>query len=257
MSHTSSFSFLRFELLNGQTSPDPHVAASLRIGGNGGEPALAPAPEFSIAGAHKRARHGRLTWDADHQLGGPRSRFFSVAAVKLDVRADGQCLLSVGTSPFVRFMGAPYQWIDKVQVAAAAGTLTPQRWIQWDWIQLDLLHADGHCETRQSACLPKIATGSGIRRALQAPPAGSSHDARVSVAQQFAELSTGTRDVIGLKVRGQVTMRANDAAEAASPLGREDLLGSVLVFTDASLAAAPRGRRQPKARIVAGRSGAR
>jgi hypothetical protein len=256
MPHTSSFSFLRFELLNGQTSPDPHVAASLRIGANGGEPAL--APEFSIADARKRARHGRLTWDADHQLGGPRSRFFSVAAVKLDIRADGQCLLSVGTSPFVRFASAPYQWIEKVQVAAAAGALTPQRWIQWDWIELDLLHADGHCETRQSACLPKIATGSGVRRAVQAPPAWSSHDARVSsIVQQFAELSTGSRDVVGLKVRGQVTMRANDAAEAATPLGREDLLGSVLVFTDASSTATPR-HRQPKPRVVGvGRSGAR
>jgi hypothetical protein len=239
MAHTSSIAFLRFELLNGDTSPDPHFAASLRVGANGGDPAL--APEFSIADARKRARHGRLTWDADHQRGGPRSRFFSVAAVKLDISADGQCLLSVGTSPFVWFASAPYRWVEKVQIAAAAGAPNPQRSIQWDWIELELLHADGHCETRQSACLPKIVTGGGVRRAVQAP--ASSDYPRVPVAQQFAELSTGSRDVVGLKVRGQVTLRANDAAEAATPLGREDLLGSVLVFTDASAGTSPRHRR--------------
>ena len=38
---------------------------------------------------------------------------------------------------------------------------------------------------------------------------------------------------------GQVTLRANDAAAGASPLGPEDLLGRILVFTDAP---ARRGR---------------
>jgi hypothetical protein len=238
MPHASSMSFLRFELLNGDTSPDPHFAASLRVGENGGEPAR--LPEFSIGDARNRARHGRLTWDPDHQRNGPGSRFFSVAAVKLNVGADGQCLLSVGTSPFVRFAGAPYRWVEKVQVAAAAGASTPQRRIQWDWFELDLVHADGHCETRQSACLPTVVTGQGVRRAVHAPQ--GAREARMPVTQQFAELSTGSRDVVALRVRGQVTLRANDVADAASPLGSEDLLGSVLVFTDASAAATPRRR---------------
>ena len=231
MAHASSMAHLRFELLNGDTSPDPHVAAWLRVGENGGEPAS--LPEFSIADAYQGQRHGRLTWDADHQRDGPESRFFSVAAVKLEVKADGACLLSVGTSPYVRFTSAPYRWVEKVQIAAAARALTPQRWIQWDWIELDLCHADGHVETRRSACLPKVVTGSGVRRAVQAG-AARAHAPRAPVARQFAELSTGAKDVVGLRVRGQVTLRANDEFSTASPLGREDLLGSVLVFTDAS-----------------------
>lgn len=235
MAHVSSMGHLRFELVNGDPSPGPHVAASLRVGDNGDEPRL--LPEFSITDARRRAEHGRLTWDADHRRNGAHSRFFSVAAVRLDVKSDGECLLSVGTSPFVRFTTAPYRWVDKVQVAAAAGTLSPQRVIQWDWIELELCHADGRVETRQSACLPRAVTGSGMRRAVQAGTVPS------QAARQFAELSTGSRDVVGLKLRGQVTLRANEAPSEASPLGREDLVGSILVFTNTTSRTADSGRR--------------
>lgn len=225
MGHVSSMAHLRFELINGDTAPGAHVTASLRVGENGDEPLL--LPEFSISDGLRRARHGRLTWDADHGRHGPESRFFSVAAVRLDVKSDGECLLAVGTSPFVRFTTSPYRWVERVQVAAAAGTLSPQRLVQWDWIELVLCHADGHAETRQSSCLPRAATGTGTRRALQAGAA------RPQVPRQYAELTTGSKDVVALKVRGQVTLRANDAQASASPLGREDLLAGILVYTDA------------------------
>ena len=242
MAHVSSMAHLRFELVNGDPSPDPHVAACLRIGdgrdGAGNDPPL--LPEFTIADARRRARHGRLTWDPDHLINGADSRFFGVAAVRLDVKSDGACLLSVGTSPFVRLDAAPYRWVEKVQVAAAAKTSTPHRLIQWDWIELELHHADGHVETRQSACLPRVLTGSDLRRSVQAGAAGAGPAPQVP--RQFAELSTGSRDVVALKVRGQVTLRANEAPSHAAPLGPEDLVGSVLVFTDASSGAAAPGR---------------
>jgi hypothetical protein len=224
MANVSSMAHLRFELINGDTAPGAHVQASLRVGENGDGPPL--LPEFSIADAHHQSRHGRLTWDADHRRNGPESRFFSVAAVRLDVKSDGECLLSVGTGPFVRFTTAPYRWVERVQVAAAAGTLSPQRLIQWDWIDLELRHADGYVETRQSSCLPRAATSLGLRRAAQAGAA------RPQAARQYAQLTTGTRNVVDVKLRGQVTLRANDAAAGASPLGPEDLLGGILVFTD-------------------------
>jgi hypothetical protein len=230
--HVSSMKHLCFELVNGDTGPDPHLAACLRVGDNGGETAC--VPELTITDARRRAQHGRLTWDADHRQNGAESRFFTVAAVRLDMKSDGGCLLSVGTSPFIRFAAAPYRWVERIQVAAAAGTLTPHRSIQWDWIEVELRHADGDVETRHSACLPKIVTGSGVRRAVQAGPG------RGQVPRQFVELSTGSTDVVALKLRGQVTLRANEAPGCAAPLGAEDLLGSVLVFTDASARPAPR-----------------
>ena len=225
MANVSSMAHLRFELINGDTAPGAHVTASLRVGRNGEQPLA--LPEFTIADSLERAEHGRLTWDADHRRNGPQSRFFSVAAVRLDVKADGECLLSVGTGPFVRFTTAPFRWVERVQVAAAAGTLSPQRLIQWDWIEIDLCHADGSVETRQSSCLPRVATNSGARRSLQAGAA------RPQTARQYVQLTTGTRNVMDVKLRGQVTLRANDGTSGASPLGPEDLLGGVLVFTDA------------------------
>jgi hypothetical protein len=225
MANVSSMAHLRFELINGETAPGAHVTASLRVGETGDN--LLLLPEFSITDACDRSEHGRLTWDADHRRNGPQSRFFSVAAVRLDVKANGECLLAVGTGPFVRFTTAPYHWVERVQVAAAAGTLSPQRLIQWDWMELDLCHADGHVETRQSSCLPRAATGLGLRRAAQAGVA------QPRAARQYVQLTTGTRNVVDVKLRGQVTLRANDSPSGASPLGPEDLLGGILVFTDA------------------------
>jgi len=225
MANISSMAHLRFELINGDTAPGAHVTASLRVGDNADDPQL--LPEFSIDDARDRAQHGRLTWDADHRRNGPESRFFSVAAVRLEVKSDGECLLSVGTGPFVSLTTSPYRWVERVQVAAAAATLSPQRLIQWDWIELELRHADGYVETRQSSCLPRAATGLGLRRAAQAGAAGP------QVARQYVQLTTGSKDVLDLKLRGQVTLRANDAPSGASPLGPEDLLGGILVFTDA------------------------
>ena len=224
MAHVSSMAHLRFELINGDTAPGAHVTASLRVGDNGDDPQL--SPEFSIDDAGARAQHGRLTWDADHRRNGPQSRFFSVAAVRLDMKWDGQCLLSVGTGPFVHFTTSPYRWIERVQIVAAARTLSPQRLIQWDWIELGLRRADGHVESRQSSCLPRAATSSAMRRAAQAG------EARPQVARQYAEYSTGSKDVVDLNLRGQVTLRANDAPSESSPLGPEDLVGGILVFTD-------------------------
>ena len=50
--------------------------------------------------------------------------------------------------------------------------------------------------------------------------------------RQYAEITTGTRDVVGIKLRGQVTLRANEGPAPACPLRPEDLQGQVAVFTD-------------------------
>lgn len=230
MSHTSSDEYRRFDLLNGETSPGASICACLRVGDHEGPP---PLPELLISDAGRREAHGRLVWDPDHRRHGRGSRFFSVAAVRLDLKPDGECLFSVGTGDYVSLATSPFRWVEKVQVAAAAGTDAPGRALQWDWLELTFRSADGATETRPSSCLPKVVTGARARRSAQSKHGGT------APRQQFAEISTGTRDVVELSLRGQVTLRANEASTGASPLGPEDLLGRILVFTDAP---ARRGR---------------
>jgi hypothetical protein len=162
--------------------------------------------------------------------------------VRLDVKSDGECRLAVGTGDYIRLSTAPYRWIDRVQIAAVAGTDALERTLQWDLIEVAFRYADGRTETRRSNCLPRVATGAGLRRSAQAPGAGAgalaAAGAAAGLSQQFTEVVIGSRDVVEMKLRGQVTLRANDAAAVASPLGREDLQGKILVFTDAS---SPRG----------------
>jgi hypothetical protein len=229
MAHVSSLAPRHFALLNGHTSADPYVEAYLTVGDRDGRDRS--IPQFTLRDA-AHAAHGRLTWDADHVRNGSASPFFSVAPVRLDVKADGECLLAVGTADFVRLQTRPYRWIDSVQVAALAGTAEPGRVLQWDLIELVFCYADGRTETCKSNCLPGVATGSRVRRAAQA--AGSAADLQPAQhPRQYAEITTGTRDVVGIRLRGQVTLRANDGP-AAFPLRPEDLQGQVAVFTDAS-----------------------
>jgi hypothetical protein len=227
MAHISSLANRQFALLNGFMPGDPSVAAYLTVGDRqGGDGSV---PQFSLRDAGRREAHGRLTWDADHDRNGSDSPFFSVAPVRLDLKANGECLLAVGTADFVRLMTRPYQWIERVQVAALAETTTPGRVLQWDLIDLVFCHADGRTETCRSNCLPRVASGAGVRRPSLAPqsPVGQLH-------QQYAEVATGSRDVVGIRLRGQVTMRANEGPGPAFQLRPEDLRGQISVFTDAA-----------------------
>ena len=225
MAHTSSLAPLSFALLNGQAPADPSVSAYLALGDGqvGGS-----FPEFGLCDAGRRSAHGRLTWDADHACNGSDSPFFSVAPVRLDLKSNGECRLAVGTADYVTLRTRPYQWIDTVQVAALAGTGTPGRSLRWDLIEIVFHYADGRTELCRSNCLPAVATGLSVRRAAQAPAAPHAPPPR-----QYAEISTGSHDVIGLKLRGQVTLRANESPSSAFPLGPEDLRGQIAVFTDA------------------------
>ena len=227
MGHISSLAHRQFALLNGSSSGDPFVTAYLTVGDGRGRDGS--VPQFSLRDAGRAEAHGRLTWDADHDRNGGDSPFFSVAPVRLDLKADGECLLAVGTADFVRLMTRPYQWIERVQVAALAATATPGRVLQWDLIDLVFCHADGRTETCRSHCLPRVASGAGLRRPSQAPQSlgGQLH-------QQYAEVATGSRDVVGIRLRGQVTMRANEDPGPAFQLGPEDLRGQISVFTDAA-----------------------
>jgi hypothetical protein len=226
MPHLSSRGASSFALINGQPSPNPYVAAFLSVGDRGGHE-RSSVPQFGLRDAGLHTTHGRLTWDADHVRNGSDSPFFSVAPVRLEVKACGECLLAVGTADFVTLHSRPYRWIDKVQVAAFAGTGAPGRAIRWDLIDLVLNYADGRTETCQSACLPSVTSGTRMRRVTSAcaQPAEP-------WAGQYAEFSIASRDLVGLKLRGQVTLRANEGLPSGSPLQPEDLQGQVSIFTD-------------------------
>lgn len=225
--HISSLAHRAFALLNGDASPNPFVVACFRVGEDGAAPHV--LPQFSISDADSRAVHGRLTWDAGHRRNGETSTFFSVAPVRLDMKADGECLLSVGTSEYIRLVTEPYRWIERVQVAAVAGTCALERSLQWDALEVEFCYADGRIDTCNSTCLPRVLTGSRVRQAAQARGTLGARPPR-----QFADIATGCRDVVGVRIRGQVTLRANESVAAASPLSAEDLQGRILVFTDTS-----------------------
>lgn len=174
-----------------------------------------------------------MTWDADHVRNGSESPFFSVAPVRLEVKASGECLLAVGTGDFVALQVRPYRWIDKVQIAAAvAETGEPGRAIRWDLIDLVLNYGGGRTEKIESTCLPSVVSGARVRRAAQTTAVALA--ATEPVAGQYAEISIGSRDVIGLKLRGQVTLRANEGLPRGFALKPHDLRGQVSIFAGGS-----------------------
>jgi hypothetical protein len=227
MIHISSLAPLTFALLNSQPSAEPCIAAHLSVGDQRAEGFS--TPQFGLRDAGSEPTYGRLTWDADHLLNGDSSPFFGVATVRLDVKSNGDCLLAVGTSDFVRLQARPYRWIEAVRLGAIAGTGAPGRSIQWDLIELAFCYGDGRVQTCRSNCLPSVTSGARVRRSSQAP--GRLAD---RFPRQFAEVATGSQDVVGVKLRGQVTLRANEAHDVAFPLRPQDLQAHVEVFTDAA-----------------------
>ena len=222
MPHLSSDDYNLFALLNGEMTPHPFVAASLQVGDSTADSLL--SPQYAIAGQRETA-HGRLVWDADHRRNGLESPFFSVAPVRFQLKPD-ECLLSVGTADYLRTSVAPYQWIDRVQIGALTSTAAPARTITWDFIEIDFRFRDGRTETHRSNCLPRVTTKAPLRRSLQAQEPSRSYP------RQFTEISTHSKDIVEVKVRGQVTLRANDQTNDAFPLLAEDLQGRIHVFTD-------------------------
>jgi hypothetical protein len=225
MPHLSSSGVRQFSLVNGPTSSNAYVTAMLSVGECKGS-----LPQFSLCDAERHAAHGRLMWDADHVANGSESPFFSVAPVRLEVKASGECRLAVGTADFVTLAVLPFRWIDKVQIAAAvAQTGAAARAIRWDLIDVVLSYGDGHSEKLESTCLPSVVSGGRVRRASHLAA-----EVNEPVAAQFAEMSTGSREVVGLKLRGQVTLRANEGLPRGIALRPDELLGQVSVFTDGS-----------------------
>jgi hypothetical protein len=224
MPHLSSDSVDLFVLLNGAMSPNPFVAASLQVGDRAGG-SDSRSSQFAIS-AQRESAHGRLVWDPDHRRNGPASPFFSVAPVRFILKSQ-ECLLSVGTGDYLRMSTAPYRWIEKIQIGAITGTHAPGRAITWDFIEIDFGYAGGRTETHHSNCLPRVTTRAPLRRSIQAG------DLPGAYPQQFTEISTRSREIVEIKIRGQVTLRANDCApDATYPLLAEDLQGRIQVFTD-------------------------
>jgi hypothetical protein len=210
------------KLLNGAMTPKAFVIASLRVGDDGHS---VTSPQITLASEREKT-HGRLIWDPDHKRNGQASPFFSVAPVRFVLKA-GECLLSVGTSDYLRMPTAPYKWIEKIEIGAITGTIAPSRTITWDLIEIDFRFANGTTATRRSNCLPRVTTQVPLRRSMQASaPSGL-------YPQQFAQIASYSKDVVEIKIRGQVTLRANDQrADLMQPLGADDLQGCIQVFTD-------------------------
>src|SRR5689334_22168489 len=100
MPHISSLAPLGFALLNGETSPNPYIAAVLNVGDRGC--ADRPVPEFGLWDVARRMAHARLTSTAEHARLVRSSPFFNVAPVRLEVNPNGECRLAVGTGDYVR-----------------------------------------------------------------------------------------------------------------------------------------------------------
>ena len=237
MPSSSSDPKLSAMLMMGATSPNPQVVADFRVGDNSsGADGLA---EYLIGdGGGGHAARGHLTWDPGHGPGGTEP-FFSVAPVRLDVSPAG-CRWSVGTTDYIGFEAVPYKTIEKVQVVARSANKSQQRLLQWDALEVTVSYADGRLDVYQPPCLPRVSDARQLRRGAYAPagaPGGAGEDGAAAL-QQFTEICMHGGDVVGLKVRGQVTLRANHTRAGASPLGPDDLQGRILVFTDAARPAA-------------------
>jgi hypothetical protein len=225
MPHISSDGYDLFHLLNGAMSPNPFVAASLQVGDNGTPTDSRFSPEFTILSQRDKA-HGRLIWDPDHRRNGTASPFFTVAPVRFQLKPH-ECLLSVGTGDYLRTTTAPFRRIERIQIGAISGTHLPSRTITWDFLEIDFTDANGRTETHRSNCLPRVSSTPPLRRSVQADDRPREHP------QQFTEISARSREIVEIKIRGQVTLRANDqSADARYPLLAEDLQGRIQVFTD-------------------------
>src|SRR5690349_9113353 len=223
-SSSSAQAGVSISLITGATSPGPHLVAEFRIGGkdehandsyqyhlcSGGTATI-----FPMVGGH-------LTWDPTYN--GSGSGFFSVAPVRLEVTPQ-TVKWAVGTSAFIETIPKPFWKIDKLQVCASAVRAAGDRSVQWDALEMILLHADGYGEKCVSQCLPRVSTRHGTRRSAFAPNA-----AATALLQQFAEISPNRGDVISVQLRGTVTLRADEREKAA--LLPDDLCGRVLVFVD-------------------------
>lgn len=220
MNSSSSSGEIAFYMLTGKTAPDPDIVALFRIGDN----------DAKVSGAHEYVlcdgrgedsgvlARGHLTWDPAYSAG--RAAFFTVAPVRLDVGPQG-VQWSVGTSEFIAGPFPRSRRIDKIQIAASAADAAPGRLVIWDWIEVTLQFEGGHHETHASPCLPKVSTTHPTRRAAGAPPAHG------RALQQYVEICLHAEHVVGLQIRGQVTLRAS---HDSAPLGPDDLEGKVLVY---------------------------
>jgi hypothetical protein len=225
MSSDASYAFV---LLNGAMSPGAFVSAGLQVGTDSDDGSGRVSPQYSIA-ADREEVYGRLVWDADHRRNGAASSFFSVAPVRLHLKPS-ECLLAVGTGDYLRLPTAPYRWIERVQVGAITDTDASARAVAWDFIEVEFGYRDGRTETKRSNCLPRVATGAALRRSVQAEGSAARR-----APQQFTEILTHSREVVEIKLCGQVTLRANDAsAGALQPLLARDLQGRINVFTDSA-----------------------
>lgn len=228
-SSSSSNGGASFSLVTGATSVRPHTVASFRLGDNSGM--TSGQYEYRISSPKDHAdvgAEGHITWDPSYARGHP---FFCVAPVRFDFRQN-KALWSVGTTDFIELEHKPFQWIEKLEISARVVSGAPQRTLSWEMLDLTLEYADGDRELLSSPCKPKLTSRQAVRRSSQFLDRASGP----FMLQQFAQVQPHSHQVVGVQLRGLVTLRI-EAARTPFSLGPEDLLGQVLVFTDSSLAA--------------------
>lgn len=209
-----------------------YLVARFQVGDNKISGDLERGAEYELVKGKDRVP-GELVWDPCHVR--PNTKFVSVAPVTLEVTRAG-ARFAVGTCPFVSLPGNgtenEYRYIHEIWVAAAVDGAQPQRVVQWDGIEFELIEEDGHHEELTSFCLPRAARIQEPRRAATRPVIPE--DQRPSVAQTGLFQLTGN-PIVEFRLRGQVMLRANDVygtSDMRAALKPNDLMGSILVFTD-------------------------
>jgi hypothetical protein len=175
------------------------------------------------------AAEGHLTWDAQYAEE-PRGEFDSVASVRLVLRAP-QLLWSVGTVNAVRCPPPTYRRLTKIQVLAAAHRRLPGAHLRWDALHLRLTTAGGRVgQVHALPCLPHARSRAESRRNGGRDAAAAAVDG-TGFQRQFAEILLPPTTV-GIELKGQVSLRSQDAAAASLGLSPDDLHGKVLVFAE-------------------------
>jgi hypothetical protein len=209
-----------------------YLVAQFQVGGNKvtGDPKA--DPEYELIKGKERAA-GELVWDPCHTR--PTSRFSTVAPVTLEVTRAG-ARFSVGTCPFITLPGTgkgdEYRYINEIWVCAVVDAKQPQRLVQWDSIDFELIEEDGHHEELSSYCLPRGARLQEPRRAAIRPVVP---EEQRPVAAQTGLFQLTGNPIVEFRLRAQVTLRANcvyGPAGMRADLGPRDLQGLILAFTD-------------------------
>ena len=185
---------------------------------------------------------GEFTWDPSHDA--PASPIHCTASVSLDV-SPTQARWSVGTNQYLTIPGKPDEFdrIREIWVIASLGPQKrarrksdnadppePQRLVQWNNLELTFIDERGGQDRWSASCLPIIQSPRRLRRAATRPRKSQN---QVASRGQYARFRVPeTEKIVEIQIRGQITLSGNLAYEQRAAMGRDDLCGNVIIFTD-------------------------